>query len=642
MKWKYIDRLKFSVIAVIVILITLVVGRTVLFKSIERVTMDLRFRFRGSDPIIPSISLVLVDSTTIDKYDYPVPRRYYAVVAKTFCENGARAVVIDRTFEARDPVDIVGGAMFNRVLEQYENVICGWFGVIRDTISSSGRPVVPDRFAMPHDIEDLSISPYRTSLRREEISLPYYDALKKAKWLGSIVTKSDDNGTRIEKVPLVVIHGDRIYPSISLAAVCVALNVNLADIKIERDRLSILANGETITIPIDEKGQVRVNYMGGRPSFIKNKHSLSVIYESILSGYAVVPLESFKNTIVLIGNDDVMGADMYSTPFGDMIPGVAIHATVIDNILQGKFIDEASWYLNLVVLIISIFLISNLQELFSPRGAFTFLILLLAFIWVGSALYFRFWGVLANVSQPTFGVIFAFAGTTFYNYVSERKKVNHIRQIFGKHVSQEIVDRLVVETDGQVPMSEREVSVLFADISDHSRLARDLDPSEFAEELNKCLETMSKAVSENEGIINCFLGDGFLALYNAPIQQDDHAFRAVKTGLAIQENISKLNEKRKIRGKKPVAVRVGINTGRAMAGTLGSADRLEYTVVGDTVNMAKRTEGECEPGKVAITDSVLRKIGDDFYVKTIGLRHVKGRESGLMLYHVICVKDKDN
>jgi adenylate cyclase len=189
-------------------------------------------------------------------------------------------------------------------------------------------------------------------------------------------------------------------------------------------------------------------------------------------------------------------------------------------------------------------------------------------------------------------------------------------------------------------MTEQEVSALFADITNHSAWASRLNPPEFAGELNECLETMAQTAFENGGTINHFLGDGLLVIYNAPVEQKDHVLRAVKTGLAIQEHILKLNEKREAQGKESIAVRVGINMGPAMAGTLGSKNRIEYTVVGDTINMAKRAEGECTPGKVAVTDDVVRRVGDAVEVESAGLHYVKGRETtGLMLYHVVRVKD---
>ena len=253
--------------------------------------------------------------------------------------------------------------------------------------------------------------------------------------------------------------------------------------------------------------------------------------------------------------------------------------------------------------------------------------------------YFQFRGVLMSVSQPMFGGTLAFASTTFFSYVTERRRVGHIKQVFGKHVSQEIMDKIVLEGDGRVPMTEREVTALFVDITDNSKWARHLKPSQFAKELNECLEAMAHGVYKNGGTINVFLGDGLLALYNAPVEQPDHVLRAIKTGISIQENISKLNARRVAQNKQSLAVRVGINTGLAMAGTLGSKERLEYTVVGDTVNMASRTEGECEPGRVAITDEVFHKVGDAVQVESIGMRSVKGREDGLMLYHVVKVRE---
>ena|GEM_PF-3237690 len=637
-----------ALFSVAVILVTLAAGRSATFTTIERAMEDLRFRIRGQAVAVdPRLSLILADAATMDRYGNPVPRRYYALVANMLCENGASAVVLDRIFEARKEFeDAVGGKMLSSVLKRHDNIISAWWAPLRARHASPLQSaIVPLRFAMPHKMDEIDISPYETSLHREEVSLPYDEALQSVSWLGSIaIPATKEAGTRVEKIPLVVKHGDRIYPAISLAAVCAALKVDMADIVIKRDGMFIPTQDGVIAIPTDQKGQIRINFLGDSLGDIsvplKNTYSLFSVYESILSGHSIIPLESLKDGVVLMGSFDITGADMHSTPFGSHIPGVAIHAMVINSILQGRFIGTLSWYYNLFILAISVFCVSYTQKLLSPKIGLICLIALLVCIWAGAVAYFQFKGILVNISQPVFGMVFAFASMTFYNYEAERRRVRHIRQVFGKHVSQEIMDQLVLETDGQVPMAEREVSVLFADIKDHSNWARHLHPSEFAEELNECLETMAQAAFENGGTINSFTGDGVLVIYNAPVRQDDHVLRAIKTGIAIQENTSKLNEERAKQDKPPIAVRVGINTGPAMAGTLGSKDRLEYTVIGDTINMAKRTEGECEPGQVAITDDVIREVGGAIQVESIGMRSVKGRESGLMLYHVVKVKEE--
>ena len=633
--------LRMLIFSIVVIMVVLAAGRLAVFKAMERATMDFRFRMRRPMTIDPGMSLVLVDSTTMDRYGYPVPREYYARVARTLHDNGASAVVVDRTFESleRNRQDSIDELAI--VFKLCDNIISAWHSPVVESVSPTDPPVAPVRFAMPHKIDEIGISPYETSVEPEKVSLPYHAALQNVRWLGAVLAEKA-SGNRIEKIPLVVKHGDHIYPAISLVAACVALNVDMADIVLKPGEISIPTQNGITTIPINERGQIRINYVGGRSVFLRGAHSLASIYESILSDDQPIPMGAFKNRIVLIGNDDVMGTDMHSTPFGkQLISGIAIHATVINSILKQQFIDTAPWYLDLLVVSAAVFYVVSIQGRLSPRSGLICLVCLLVCIWAGGVMYFQFGGILMNISQPTFAGILAFSSTTFYSYVTERRRVNHIKQVFGRHVSQDIMDRIVLERDGQVPMIEREVSALFVDITDHSKWARDLEPSQFAEELNQCLEAMAQAVFENGGTTNIFLGDGLLALYNAPVEQDDHAFRAIKTGIAIQENISKLNEKRSAQGEQPVAVRVGINTGTAMAGTLGSKERLEYTVVGDTINMASRTEGECEPGRVAITHDVLRRVGDIVQVEPIGTRPVKGREDGLMLYHVVEIKQRD-
>ena len=639
--------LKFTFFGIAIILATLIVGLLPVSKEVERVASDLRFRMRRSSTVDPRISLVLVDSVAIHKYGYPFPRDPYAKVVNALCLSGAKVVVVDRTFEAKDLVDVnrisTAGNKINDtqllawVFGQYDNIVAAWYSPTVEKSSLDDQPIVPERFAMPHKPDEIALSPYETSLRPSQVSLPYREALLRVHKLGSIAAKKA-RGNRIEKVPLIVKHGDRIYPSISLSAACVALDVDLADIIFKPGEIRIPAQDGVIAIPTDEKGQIRVNYIGDRTAFLEHQHSLAGMYESIKSGELPVPIESFKDGIVLIGNDDIMGTDMYFTPFGKVLtPGAAIHAMVINSILQRNFLYTAPWYFNLLILTVAVFFITYIQGILSPRfGPFYLVILLLCIGAVGLA-FFQFSGIILNVSQPMFGAVLGFSSTAFYNYLTEYRKAKHIKQVFGKHVSREIMDRIVLENDGQVPMTEREVTALFVDITDHSRWARHLKPAQFAVELNECLEAMAQAVFDNNGTINVFLGDGLLAIYNAPIEQKDHALRAIKTGIAIQENISKLNEKRIVRDKNPISVRVGINTGLAMAGTLGSKERLEYTVIGDAINMASRTEGQCEPGRVAITEDVLREVSDVVQVESIGAQPVKGREEGLMLYHVISV-----
>ena len=145
--------LKIALFTIAVILVVLAIGRSVFFKALERVTEEVRFRTRRCSAIDPRISLILVDPATMDKYNYPVPCRYYAVVVNKLCENGASVVAVDRTFEARDPADIVGGAMLTETLKHHNNIIFAWYSPIEKSTQLIDRPVIPLRFALPHDID---------------------------------------------------------------------------------------------------------------------------------------------------------------------------------------------------------------------------------------------------------------------------------------------------------------------------------------------------------------------------------------------------------------------------------------------------------------------------------------------------------
>jgi adenylate cyclase len=208
--------------------------------------------------------------------------------------------------------------------------------------------------------------------------------------------------------------------------------------------------------------------------------------------------------------------------------------------------------------------------------------------------------------------------------MSERKRTRHIEQIFGKYVSKEVENQIVLQEDGRIPLTEREVSILFVDMSDHSNWVTQIPIKQLADELNEFMDSMVQAVLEHGGTVSRFMGDGLMALYNAPVDQSDHALRAIKSGLSMQKRIKELNDRRMMESKQPIYVRIGINTGLAMAGALGGKDRFEYTVIGHSVNMAKRAEEQCEPGKVAVTDKVISKLNGAVKSKYVGKQTVKG------------------
>jgi adenylate cyclase len=205
----------------------------------------------------------------------------------------------------------------------------------------------------------------------------------------------------------------------------------------------------------------------------------------------------------------------------------------------------------------------------------------------------------------------------------------------GRYHSPAVVSRILQESadvDGPLVAQEREISVLFADIVGFTAMAEHMPPQEVATLLNNCFARMTDVVFENEGTLDKYIGDCLLAVFGAPLDQPDHAIRAVRTALAIGRELEKLNQET---SGPPLKLRMAINSGVALAGDIGSPRRREYTVLGDVVNTASRLESEvADPGQIVIGKATRERLTPDIQVRSLGVFNVSGRQDAVEVFEV--------
>lgn len=242
--------------------------------------------------------------------------------------------------------------------------------------------------------------------------------------------------------------------------------------------------------------------------------------------------------------------------------------------------------------------------------------------------------------QPATGVILSFGGMFLYGYMREIHRTQALRDIFQKHVSPEVMQEIINQAENIVPVECKRVTVLFSDLKDSVPWAEKLrsEPEKLVEELNEYFTEMVDVIFQYGGTLLKFTGDGLIAVYGAPLEHSTPALNAVLTALEMQRRLDKLNTQRMATGKQTLLMRIGINTGEAVLGNIGSEKRWEYTAVGDTVNVAQRTEGQCEPGCVAITQETYQEVKEQIVVKSMGMRSLKGKSKPVMLYHVMEIR----
>jgi class 3 adenylate cyclase len=207
------------------------------------------------------------------------------------------------------------------------------------------------------------------------------------------------------------------------------------------------------------------------------------------------------------------------------------------------------------------------------------------------------------------------------------------RAVLNKVVSREVAEELL-KGEFELGGESRLVTVLFADIRGFTPLTEGMEPQEVIALLNECMEYLSKAIDAEGGVVDKFIGDEVMAVFGAPVAWDDHARRAVASAIRMRVGMATFNAIRKARGDRPLAIGVGINSGVAVAGNMGSSNRMNYTVVGDVVNLASRLAGQARPGEILISGATLRLVGDGVTAPSVEGRVLKGFSSEIDVHAV--------
>jgi adenylate cyclase len=217
------------------------------------------------------------------------------------------------------------------------------------------------------------------------------------------------------------------------------------------------------------------------------------------------------------------------------------------------------------------------------------------------------------------------------------------RERLGRFLSPQVASRILAASDTQdSALGEpevREVSVLFADISGFTSVSEKMSPSAVALLLNDYLSRMTDVIFKYEGTLDKYMGDGIMAVFGAPLDMDDHAARAIKAALEMQDRLIEWNAER--REGPELRVRIGINSGKAVAGEIGSVNKMEYTVLGDTVNTASRLESSvAKPGMVVIGENTHDSVGDEFDCHPLGAMSLKGKAQEVQVFEVVGTVDE--
>ena len=571
-------------------------------KNIDLLTIDLRYQSRyerveQTRDLVKSGDVVIVSIS--DEEDlkaliepFPFPRSYYAHVIENLNKAGARAIVFDITWQSPGK-NIQSDSILREMLKKYDNV------VLATTVGTG-------------------LSNEKVEIRATEPTYEniFYDVDKN---IGvTNILKDRDNVCR-SYFPLLDIKGWET-PTLGFAALNkyfrlkpgTTVDWRNEDYFIFKDR-KIPRNGSTFML----------NFYGPDRTFryipfsqviddstFQTKDELELGEQ--INAFDSTMMKLFKNKIVIIGSVMAEERDYHNVPLykeeggkkNYAMNGVEIHATAIQNVIDNNFITTADPIVESVVIIllslICFYGLLTLKQIHIRHmwlleiGAFILTVILVGAVFEVSIIVFSNSNVLMNIVNPSIAIVFSYFGTAVYQYLTERQQKAVIKNMFGHYINPAVVNELVTNPEkAKLGGDRRELTVFFSDIANFTSISEQFHskPEGLVALLNEFLDEMTRIVLKYEGTLDKYEGDAIMAFWGAPLPQKDHALRTCLAALEMQKRLHVLRPKWIKEGKPPLSVRMGINTGIMIVGNMGGKDRFDYTVIGDSVNLASRLEG---------------------------------------------------
>jgi adenylate cyclase len=380
--------------------------------------------------------------------------------------------------------------------------------------------------------------------------------------------------------------------------------------------------------PLPSRNEILINYRGGPKTYPW------VPYHRVVQGE--VPPEVFKGKIVLIGATSPTLQDIFSTPFALArgMPGVEVHANVLDTLLNGDAMREIPrWVTTVVAVLVALgapWLVVRLRAFRAFLVVFGGLVVLLAATYAA----FTFFGVWSRSVSIALALGLGYGVTVIDNFIREQREKRRLSQFFSPKILREVVR----QRDGaSLNSSRRLITVLFSDVRGFTSISERTEPEVVVQMLREYLTELTEVVFQNGGTVDKYIGDCIMALYNVPFEDPEHAVNAIKTGLEFQERTLAVSARWEAKLGAAVRNGVGINTGEAVVGTMGSVQRLEYTAIGDTVNLAARLESITKEynTSIIISEYTYEAVKGKFLTRQLGAVSVKGKTRPVRIYAVL-------
>ncbi len=604
-------------------------------ERLELLFYDLRFNLR--DKAVPpgDIVIVAIDDNSLEKVGrWPWDRKKISGMIDGLKEMGARVVLVDIIFA--EPSH--GDSELAESVGRAGNVLLP----IVFTFKGEKRVVENENlsawcFPMIRSMENLDIFP---PISARGVILTLDQIAGRAAALGHISMIPDRDGVLRWEVMALEYNGE-LYPSIDLQAARLFLGLPQEALII--DAAHGVQLGDRAFIPTDFWNRTLIHYYGPTHTF---PHVPAVDIMEKKVDPALI-----KDKIVLVGATATGIYDIRVTPASPVMPGIEKHANVIASILHNKFPEKTKNITNILVLLLSgaVFSLCMLRAK-AILGA------ILAFLFISAIFLAGYWlfftkDLWIDMSFSSLNLLSIYFVITAYRFATEERYARRIRGMFSSYVTEKVVNELIKNPNlAKLGGERRELTVLFSDVRGFTTFSEKHSPEQVVSILNEYLGEMSHIVLQWDGTLDKFIGDAIVAFWGAPLPQEDHAERAVRCALQMVSRLKELQAKWKSEGRTPLDCGIGINTGEVVVGNIGAeGKKMDYTVIGDHVNLGARVEGltrkyDCHIITTQFTVDKLRdKICSGAFpgVSFTGLHPVavKGKAQPVVIYEIGAVEE---
>lgn len=584
------------------------------------------------------VVLVKIDDYSLENIGFwPIPRGNYALLIDKLHHFGAKVVAMDILFPEATPETngVSSDAVFRDAIKNYQNdggrVFIGYSLANAERESFKEAPFeLLDDAILTRNVPEAEFSAQKIS----KYNFPIQELLASGTGLGYLTAAPDSDG--IFRHYKLVANVDTIYYGSLAFNAFESFSGTKHTIGISGDNSGeLLINGKKLEISSD--GEIHIRYIGSSDHF----DSLSFYDVLKAKDDDEAMRKRISGKVIFIGSTAQGAHDYRPSPVDAQMPGVYAHMNVVNMLLKGFFFQSTddSVKLSLYFLVAGMIVFVFIQRFGHPVIDVLTLLSLLAGSYYVDQSYFIPEGYELRLFYCYFCFISSYLWTTFYNFHQSNREKRQIKGTFARYVAPTIVDEMLKDPEKlHVGGTKMDITCLFSDVRDFTKISEGLSATELAHSLNIYMGEMTNIVFDTKGTLDKYIGDAIVAIWGAPLPIGNHAQHAVEGAIKMMEALPKINEEFRRLGRPEFNVGIGLNSGECSVGNMGSSRIFSYTALGDNMNLGARLEGLCKyyGTQILISEMTLERL-DLTNIKTrpIDKVVVKGKTTAVAIYEVL-------